>query len=148
MQMIAAVGEKNIERLTGPRFLGPMWVSRTGYPVNRLTVNIPSANKPETLLPLAFNTVAGSPVCGGGGRHHTLHSRQQCSGYMANQPCALLSIVLIELIKPSRLFLTNALHCFYQNFCWFIYFLCIMGLLMAIGKMQTCRRADLQTING
>ena len=30
------------ERLTGPRFLGSILVCRTGYPVNRLTVNIPT----------------------------------------------------------------------------------------------------------
>jgi len=42
--MTAAVHEKNIERLTGPRFLGPIRVFRTGYPVNRLTVNIPTQN--------------------------------------------------------------------------------------------------------
>ena len=36
--------KKNIERLTGPRFLGSIRVFRTGYPVNRLTVNIPSSN--------------------------------------------------------------------------------------------------------
>jgi len=32
------------ERLTGPHFLGSVLVFRTGYPVNRLTVNIPTGN--------------------------------------------------------------------------------------------------------
>jgi len=45
--MIAAVHQKNIERLTGPHFLGPIRVFRTGYPVNRLTVNIPKTNLPD-----------------------------------------------------------------------------------------------------
>jgi len=48
--MIAAVHQKNIERLTGPRFLGPIRLFRTGYPVNRLTVNIPSLKATAKVL--------------------------------------------------------------------------------------------------
>jgi len=33
---------ENVYRLTGPCFLGSIFFCRTGYPVNRLTVNIPS----------------------------------------------------------------------------------------------------------